>query len=30
MGDKKIIRGASENCHTEDNSPKYRMVGNDV
>ena len=30
MGDKKIVRGASENCHTEDNSPKYRMVGNDV
>ena len=27
MGDKKIVRGASENCHTEDNSPKYRMVG---
>ena len=22
MGDKKIVRGASENCHTEDNSPK--------
>ena len=30
MGDKKIVRGASENCHTEDSSPKYRMVGNDV
>ena len=30
MGDKKIVRGASENCHTEDNSPKYRIVCNDV
>ncbi len=30
MGDKKIVKGASENCHTEDNSPKYRMVCNDV
>ena len=30
MGDKKIVKGASENCHTEDNSPKYRMAGNDV
>ena len=27
MGDKKIVIGANENCHTEDNSPKYRMVG---
>ena len=27
MGDKKIDIGANENCHTEDNSPKYRMVG---
>ena len=30
MGDKKIVRGASENCHTEDNSPNYRRVCNDV
>ena len=29
MGDKKIVRGASENCHTEDSSPKYRIVCND-